>query len=100
MPRLSVDTDLVYVPIKDRATSLNEISEGLSEIGRLIEILIPEVKIRYSHMGKTNIIIKLLVQTEQCIVKIELSLVLRGTVNKPEMKRIGIITTSIIFQKK
>lgn len=91
MPRLSVDIDLVYVPIKDRATSLNEISEGLSKLASLIQRLIPEVKIQYSHMGKTDIIIKLLVQIEQCIVKIELSPVLRGTVHKPALKRIGFV---------
>lgn len=32
MPRLSVDIDLTYVPINDRETALNEISEGLGRI--------------------------------------------------------------------
>src|SRR4030043_1637946 len=32
MPRLSVDIDLTYVPIEDRATSLRSISEGLTRI--------------------------------------------------------------------
>ncbi|MCF7945996.1 MAG: nucleotidyl transferase AbiEii/AbiGii toxin family protein [Spirochaetia bacterium] len=88
MPRLSVDIDLVYIPIKDRDSSLAEISEGLLEIGRSIEKLVPNVNIRYSQMGKTDYIIKLFIQVDRSIVKVELSPVLRGTVRNREDMRI------------
>src|SRR6056297_2506475 len=89
MPRLSVDIDLVYVHIKDRDSSLSEITEGLLEIGRSIEKVFPNIRIQYSRMGKTDYIIKLLIQMDLSIVKIELSPVLRGTVHKPKILRIG-----------
>ncbi len=37
MPRLSVDTDLTYVPIEERATSLKNIDEALQRIKNNIE---------------------------------------------------------------
>jgi predicted nucleotidyltransferase component of viral defense system len=89
MPRLSVDIDLVYMPIKNRDSSLAEISEGFVKIGRSIERLIPDAKIQFSRMGKTEYIIKLLVQVDRSIIKVELTPVLRGTVRSPKAMRIG-----------
>jgi predicted nucleotidyltransferase component of viral defense system len=37
MPRLSVDIDLTYLPIEDRATSLRKISEALNRISAKIQ---------------------------------------------------------------
>lgn len=37
LPRLSVDIDLVYLPIRDRATSLAEIGAALSRIATIAE---------------------------------------------------------------
>lgn len=37
MPRLSVDIDLTYLPIKDRAESLAEINEAMDRIATAIE---------------------------------------------------------------
>lgn len=34
MPRLSVDLDLTYVPVKDRASSLKEIDEAMRRIAK------------------------------------------------------------------
>lgn len=88
MPRLSVNIDLVYIPIRNRNTSLAEISDGFLEIGRSIERLIPDAKIQFSRMGKTEYIIKLLVQVDRSIIKVELSPVLRGTIRATEVMRI------------
>lgn len=89
MPRLSVDIDLVYVPIKDRESSLGEISEGFLQIGLAVEKSIPNINVHYSRMGNTAFIIKVIFQLDKTIVKLELSPVLRGTVYKPELLRIG-----------
>jgi len=88
MPRLSVDIDLVYLPIKDRNTSLVEISQELMNIGSSIGKRFPKAKIRYSRLGKTDNVIKLTIQVDVNIVKIELSPVLRGTVYQPQIRRI------------
>jgi predicted nucleotidyltransferase component of viral defense system len=88
MPRLSVDVDLVYTPIKSRDESLSEISTALSSIGNTIAKRLPKAKVHYSRMGRTDFIIKLLVQSDRSVVKIELSPVLRGTVYPPDVRRI------------
>ena len=87
MPRLSVDIDLVYTPIKDRDKSLSEISVALSGIGKAITERLPKAKVQYARMGRTDFIIKLLVQSDRSVVKIELSPVLRGTVYPPDVRR-------------
>ena len=48
---------------------------------------LPKAKVQYSGMGRTDLIIKLLVQVNRSVVKIELSPVLRGTVYPPEVCR-------------
>jgi hypothetical protein len=45
MPRLSVDTDLTYLPIEDRETSLRRISDVLQRIKANIEKVIKGVRI-------------------------------------------------------
>ncbi len=37
MPRLSVDIDLTYVPVRDRASSLKEIDAAMRRIAKEIE---------------------------------------------------------------
>lgn len=44
LPRLSVDIDLTYLPIKTRQESLAEINEGMSRIASAIEANISDVK--------------------------------------------------------
>jgi predicted nucleotidyltransferase component of viral defense system len=45
MPRLSVDIDLTYLPIEDRETSLNNISNALERIRATTFTVLPEAKI-------------------------------------------------------
>ncbi|WP_418346879.1 nucleotidyl transferase AbiEii/AbiGii toxin family protein [Serratia fonticola] len=45
MPRLSVDIDLTYVDIAERATSLAAINEALMRILRRIEALRPSIHV-------------------------------------------------------
>ena len=45
MPRLSVDVDLTYVPVEDRATSLENIQAALRRIKERIENAIKDVRI-------------------------------------------------------
>lgn len=89
MPRLSVDIDLVYIHVADRTSSLKEMTLELRKIGERISSLFPEAKIQYSFLNKSEFITRLLVEWDKAIVKIELSPVLRGTVFKPEIKRIS-----------
>jgi hypothetical protein len=45
MPRLSIDVDLTYIPIEDRTTSLQNISEALERAKKHIEKAVPHVTV-------------------------------------------------------
>lgn len=81
LPRLSVDIDLVYLPIKERSESLQEISKSLLSIEQNILKLIPGTRSkRKVSSGST---VGLIINTEGANVKIEPNTVIRGTVYKP-----------------
>lgn len=76
LPRLSVDIDLVYLPVADREESLLAVREGLERIAaRLDHDSRLAVERRLLPDGK-----RLVVQSEGVTIKIEVSPVLRGTV--------------------
>ena len=64
MPRLSVDIDLTYVPVKDRASSLKEIDAALRRIARAIERGIPGAKVSASAPKGYEVITKLMVPAQ------------------------------------
>jgi len=88
MPRLSVDIDLVYLPLKNRTVSLKEINDAFISIGKMIESYIPYCKIHYSKIQGTEYIIKLIIRQGDLTVKVEISPVLRGTVFKSVKKEL------------
>lgn len=88
MPRLSVDIDLAYVPIEERSQSFDAITKNLKGMGDTIISRIPNAKIHYSLLDHTEHVNRLIVEANKAVVKIELSPVLRGTVYKPEIRRI------------
>jgi len=80
MPRLSVDIDLTYTPIKDRETSLKEIDEALGRMSSSIEALVPGTKIQGQKGPHSRRLKSLLVLRAGASVKIEPNLVIRGAV--------------------
>jgi predicted nucleotidyltransferase component of viral defense system len=78
MPRLSVDIDLTYLPIEDRETSLQNISDGLSRIEESILSVLPKAKI--SLVQETS---KLLIAHQGVQVKLEVNQTNRGVLNEP-----------------
>ena len=88
MPRLSVDIDLVYVPIGERMQSLEEMTRNLKSIGNAIIARIPDAKVQYSLLNRTEYVNRLIVEVNRAVVKVELSPVLRGTVYEPTVMRI------------
>jgi predicted nucleotidyltransferase component of viral defense system len=79
LPRLSVDIDLVYVPIEDRETSLTQIGLVLN---RIVEDL-TNVSPRYNARLLADRL-KIMVDGGGFQVKIEVSDVLRGTLHEPK----------------
>jgi predicted nucleotidyltransferase component of viral defense system len=85
MPRLSVDIDLTYLPIKDRKQSLDEIQNELIIIANEVKRLYPRFSIDILST-KEKIISKLVVSNQLTQIKIEPNFILRGTVYPCERK--------------
>ena len=87
LPRLSVDIDLTFLPIKDRAQSLADIDDAMDRIGRAGSKTrgVTSTRIAGGGGGSTRV----LFQRGLATVKVETSPVTRGVVFEPEMKRVS-----------
>ena len=81
MPRLSVDIDLAYLPLADRETSLQNIDMALKRIGANIARFLPGTMIKHILLPKTQNCIRIHVIGNNSTIKIEVTPVLRGTIN-------------------
>lgn len=78
LPRISVDIDLLYVPMDDRDQALVKIRAALTRISKLIQQNVKGVKIQNAH--EQSDALRIIVQRGDVKVKIELSPVIRGAV--------------------
>lgn len=85
LPRLSVDIDLVYLPIAERAESLAAIHDGFARIAGTLRTRLG-AKVTEQNSGDGA---KLIVRAAGAQIKIEVSPVLRGTVFEPEMRSVS-----------
>ncbi|HET9641178.1 MAG TPA: nucleotidyl transferase AbiEii/AbiGii toxin family protein [Allosphingosinicella sp.] len=83
MPRLSVDIDLTYLPVKDRPASLSAIDEAMKRIAASVERAVPGSHVTLSQLKPDNIATKVIVRAQGAQVKIEVTPVLRGCVYEP-----------------
>lgn len=83
MPRLSVDIDLTYLPVEDRAASLAAIDAAMMRIKERIEKGMPDSRANASRSADEKIVTKLIVRAGEVQIKIEVTPVLRGTVYEP-----------------
>lgn len=81
LPRLSVDIDLVYLPVNERSEALSEISKYLIHIEENILRLIPKSVIQRRIINDN--ISGLIITRENAAVKIEPNIVIRGSVFEP-----------------
>lgn len=88
MPRLSVDIDLTYLPLKPRDISLLDISEALNRISNQIKKIFPQSKIISSKAagGRTK---KIFVHNQEVQVTIEPNEILRGSVFECNDKKLS-----------
>ncbi|MET3999778.1 nucleotidyl transferase AbiEii/AbiGii toxin family protein [Marinobacterium sp. MBR-109] len=87
-PRLSVDIDLVFLPMMERQEALKTIKSHLDTLAASITTSIDNTRVVRSFQDKVDAL-RLLVERDGIQIKIELSPVLRGTVYQP-----GIIPVS------
>lgn len=88
LPRLSVDIDLAYLPVEDRATSLAAIDQALKAIGSEIERAVPGAAVRGVALSGEAAWFKLVVERAGIRVKIEVTPVLRGSVFPTELREL------------
>jgi len=89
LPRISVDIDLVYLPIRERDVSLGDISSALVRISQGIGSKIPETMISSRKIRGTDFLKGLIVRRQEATVKIEPNLVMRGSVFPTERKNLS-----------
>jgi predicted nucleotidyltransferase component of viral defense system len=87
LPRLSVDIDLVYLPMKNRDEALQEISEALDVISADLKIAFKDVELTEAYKSKRDAL-RLIVARNGVQIKVELSPVLRGTVYEPQLMEV------------
>lgn len=83
LPRLSVDIDLTYLPVKPRKESLSDIDKTLQRIGKSISESLSDAKVFSSRLDKEGTLNRLVVRSPQAQIKIEVTPVTRGCVFEP-----------------
>ena len=86
-PRLSVDIDLVYLPMKGRDEALYEICEALDVISADLKAAFKDAEITEAYKSKRDSL-RLIVARNGVQIKVELSPVLRGTVYEPRLMEV------------
>jgi len=89
MPRLSVDIDLTYVPVADRASSLKEIGAAMKRIADAITRGLPGARVSASAPKGEKGITKLIVRNDEAQIKVEVTPVLRGCVYEPAVRSVS-----------
>ena len=82
--RLSVDIDLTYLPVADRARSLADIGAALRRIGERIESALPVARVQTGVLRQEGTVNKLFVRERGTQIKVEVTPVLRGYVFEAE----------------
>ncbi|MDP2619566.1 MAG: nucleotidyl transferase AbiEii/AbiGii toxin family protein [Hyphomicrobiales bacterium] len=88
MPRLSVDIDLVYLPVEDRETSLRNIDEALDRIVGTLARRSPDMRLQRIAGGGNNET-RIMIGSGRAQVKVETSPVGRGIVLAPQSLRVA-----------
>lgn len=88
LPRLSVDIDLVYLPMDDRDAVLRNVAEALARIADAIIAAMPGTEIVRSFEHQADAL-RLFVAQGGDRIKIELSPVLRGSVFPQELREVS-----------
>ncbi len=88
MPRLSVDIDLTYLPVKGRKESLAEIDAAMRRIMDRIRGDIRGAEVIPVQSAENKAVTRLFVRANNVQIKIEITPVLRGCVFEPELRSV------------
>lgn len=81
MPRLSVDIDLTYIPVEEKATTFKNINLALGKIKYNLEKRIPNVKVNHQKE-----LLKLQITNEEAQIKLEVKQGMRGIIDSVEKR--------------
>ncbi|MDG9666953.1 nucleotidyl transferase AbiEii/AbiGii toxin family protein [Hahella sp. CR1] len=87
LPRLSVDIDLVYLPMKGRDEALKDICDALGAISADLKAAFKDIELTEAYKSKRDAL-RLIVARNGIQIKVELSPVLRGTVYEPQLMEV------------
>ncbi|HZP89319.1 MAG TPA: nucleotidyl transferase AbiEii/AbiGii toxin family protein [Burkholderiales bacterium] len=88
LPRLSVDIDLTYLPVEDRASSLRGIEKALERIAERAKAAVPRLLIERGRTREERSTTALFLRSGAAQVKVEVTPVLRGCVFVPELREV------------
>jgi predicted nucleotidyltransferase component of viral defense system len=86
MPRLSVDIDLTFLPITDRATAYDRISAMLLRLSKRLQSRGTKVVLKKS--GKPEFVRAIIVTREAASIKIEPNFIIRGSLYDVETREL------------
>jgi len=86
---LSVDIDLAYLPVQDREISLKNIDEAMKRIKAHIVSAFKGAEVSQSFLPSTDKCIRLTIEYNATKIKIEVTPVLRGSINPSIIKSIS-----------
>jgi predicted nucleotidyltransferase component of viral defense system len=89
MPRLSVDIDLTYLPVEDRATSLANIDAAMQQLEKRVREGLRGARVTAVKLIPENIVSKIFVEVDGVRIKIEVTPVLRGCVYEPKTRSVS-----------
>lgn len=89
LPRLSVDIDLAYLPVKPRAASLMAIDAAMKRIAQRIRASVTGAQVDTLLLRPENAVTKLLARAGGVQIKIEVTPVLRGCVYDPGLRTVS-----------
>jgi predicted nucleotidyltransferase component of viral defense system len=84
LPRLSVDIDLTYLPLKGRDEALSGISNSLEALAGEIEVGVQGYTVLRQRAA--GVLVRLVVNVQDAQIKIETNFVFRGVVFPPQMQ--------------
>ena len=84
LPRLSVDIDLVYLPLESRGDALVNANEALNRIIERVE----KINAKAFHTKLEDSSLRIIIQQNDVSIKLELSPVMRGVVFPPENREV------------
>ena len=104
MPRLSVDIDLMYLPIEPRDESLSNIAKIFEDMSNTIESSMKFTKVHKLYQRDDGKLSKLQVERKGVRIKIEASPVTRGTLREPTLMQnttkvqdlFGFVSTTVV----